>query len=190
MLSRPPMPALRALLFAGPLVLALPLVAEAQMTLTVTNVSDRAAGTTLDLNTLAVSARVSLPAKPEGVAVGAEGRVLISTIGTGAGNIANVLLVYDPAAQATSSLTSVPVAPPPPQSPLLPAPSGRIFLSSRSQLQATPDGSLIVGVIGALLGGWLFGLVGISLPGHPLLWQLIAATVGAILFLFLLRFIK
>jgi uncharacterized membrane protein YeaQ/YmgE (transglycosylase-associated protein family) len=51
-------------------------------------------------------------------------------------------------------------------------------------------GSLIVGVIGALLGGWLFGLLGISLPGHPLLWQLIAATVGAILFLFLLRFIK
>ena len=49
-------------------------------------------------------------------------------------------------------------------------------------------GNLIVGVIGALLGGFLFRLVGIS--AHGLLGQLIFATVGAIGFTWLLRFIR
>lgn len=49
-------------------------------------------------------------------------------------------------------------------------------------------GDIIVGVIGALLGGWLFGLLGLSAGG--LLGSLIVATVGAIVFLFLLRLIK
>lgn len=107
---------------------------------------DSSAINVIDLDALVVSSRISLPAKPEGLAVGADNRVLISTIGTGAGNTANVLLIYDPAAEDTRSLTSVTISPPAPQSPLLPAPSGRIFLSSRSQLQTTPDGRLIVGV--------------------------------------------
>src|SRR5688572_2714758 len=41
---------------------------------------DASALNIIDLNTLAATARVNLPAKPEGVAVGADGRVLISTI--------------------------------------------------------------------------------------------------------------
>ena len=45
-----------------------------------------------------------------------------------------------------------------------------------------------VGVIGALLGGWLFGLLGLFAGG--LLGSLIVATVGAIVFLFLVRLIK
>jgi uncharacterized membrane protein YeaQ/YmgE (transglycosylase-associated protein family) len=49
-------------------------------------------------------------------------------------------------------------------------------------------GDLIVGVIGALLGGWLFGLAGIAATG--LLGQLVVATLGAIVLLFLLRLIK
>jgi len=49
-------------------------------------------------------------------------------------------------------------------------------------------GDLIVGVIGALLGGFLFGLLGISAGG--LLGSLITATVGAIVLLLLLRLIK
>jgi uncharacterized membrane protein YeaQ/YmgE (transglycosylase-associated protein family) len=49
-------------------------------------------------------------------------------------------------------------------------------------------GDLIVGVIGAILGGWLFGLLGIAAVG--LLGQLIVATAGAILLLLLLRFLK
>ena len=47
---------------------------------------------------------------------------------------------------------------------------------------------LIVGVIGALLGGFLFGLFGISAAG--LLGQLVVATVGAIVLLWLLRIIR
>jgi uncharacterized membrane protein YeaQ/YmgE (transglycosylase-associated protein family) len=48
--------------------------------------------------------------------------------------------------------------------------------------------ALIVGVIGALLGGFLFGLLGISTSG--LLGSLITATVGAVVLLFLLKFIR
>ena len=57
LLSRRSMPVLRALLFAGPLVLGLPLLAEAQMTLTVTAVSGRTAGTTLNLDTQPINAQ-------------------------------------------------------------------------------------------------------------------------------------
>ena len=49
-------------------------------------------------------------------------------------------------------------------------------------------GNLIVGVIGALLGGFVFGLLGISASGRA--GQLVSASVGAILLLFLLRFVK
>jgi uncharacterized protein (TIGR03437 family) len=89
---------------------------------------------------------VSLPAKPEGVAVGADERVLISTIGTGANNAANVLLIYDPRPDASQRLTSVPITPPAPANPQTVQPAGRAFLASRSYLQASPDGSLIIGV--------------------------------------------
>ena len=44
---------------------------------------------------------------------------------------------------------------------------------------------LIVGVIGAILGGFVFRLIGLGATG--LLGQLIVATVGAILLLVLLR---
>ena len=49
-------------------------------------------------------------------------------------------------------------------------------------------GDLIVGVIGAVLGGFLFGLLGITAAG--LLGSLITATVGAIALIALLRLIK
>jgi uncharacterized membrane protein YeaQ/YmgE (transglycosylase-associated protein family) len=49
-------------------------------------------------------------------------------------------------------------------------------------------GNLVVGVIGALLGGWLFRALGISAYG--LAGSLIVATVGAIVLLFLLGLIK
>lgn len=49
-------------------------------------------------------------------------------------------------------------------------------------------GDLIVGVIGALLGGFVFGLLGISAGG--MLGSLITATVGAIILIVLLRFIR
>jgi uncharacterized membrane protein YeaQ/YmgE (transglycosylase-associated protein family) len=49
-------------------------------------------------------------------------------------------------------------------------------------------GDLIVGVIGALVGGFLFGLFGITAVG--LLGNLITATVGAMVLIALLRLIK
>ena len=49
-------------------------------------------------------------------------------------------------------------------------------------------GNLIVGVIGALLGGFLFGVLGLSATGK--VGQLVCAFVGAIVLLFLLRFVK
>ena len=49
-------------------------------------------------------------------------------------------------------------------------------------------GDLIVGVIGALLGGWLFGLAGIVAGG--LFGQLVVATIGAMVLIFLIRLIK
>ena len=100
----------------------------------------------IDLDALGVVARVSLPAKPEGVAVGRDERVLISTIGTGTNNLANVLLVYDPSAKDQQSLINLSITPPPPLPPQLPPPAGRPFLQSRSQLTASRDGAFIVGV--------------------------------------------
>jgi len=49
-------------------------------------------------------------------------------------------------------------------------------------------GNIIVGIVGAFLGGFIFGLLGIS--AHNFLGQLIFAVLGALLFLWLLRFIK
>ena len=96
--------------------------------------------------TPAIVRKVSLPARPEGIAVGADGRVLVTTIGSGAGNLLNTLLIFDPSVTDSQSLATVPVAPPPPLPPTLPAPSGRTFLANRSQLLATRDGSKIIGL--------------------------------------------
>ena len=49
-------------------------------------------------------------------------------------------------------------------------------------------GYIIVGIIGALLGGFVFGLLGLSTTGK--LGELICAFVGAIVLLFLLKFVK
>ena len=49
-------------------------------------------------------------------------------------------------------------------------------------------GDIIVGIIGALLGGWLFGVLNIGLGG--LIGQIIMAFVGAVILLLILRAIK
>jgi uncharacterized membrane protein YeaQ/YmgE (transglycosylase-associated protein family) len=49
-------------------------------------------------------------------------------------------------------------------------------------------GDLVVGVIGAVLGGFLFGMLGLSANG--LIGSLVTATVGAIVLLFLIHLIK
>lgn len=49
-------------------------------------------------------------------------------------------------------------------------------------------GNILVGIVGAVLGGFLFGLLGVA--AHSLLGELITATLGAILFLYLIRWHK
>lgn len=49
-------------------------------------------------------------------------------------------------------------------------------------------GNLIVGVIGSMLGGWLFDVAGV-MPGN-LIGELVAAVVGACVLLFLLGVIS
>jgi uncharacterized membrane protein YeaQ/YmgE (transglycosylase-associated protein family) len=49
-------------------------------------------------------------------------------------------------------------------------------------------GDIIVGVLGALLGGWLFGMLGIG--GGGLIGSLIVAFIGACILIFLVRLIK
>jgi uncharacterized membrane protein YeaQ/YmgE (transglycosylase-associated protein family) len=62
--------------------------------------------------------------------------------------------------------------------------AGQIMKSNTSNLVV----DLIVGVIGAILGGWLFTVLGIQAGG--LVGALITATVGAIAFIALLRVVK
>jgi len=49
-------------------------------------------------------------------------------------------------------------------------------------------GDLLVGVIGAFFGVWLFGLLGISAGG--ILGLLVASLIGALLLLYVLRLVK
>lgn len=44
--------------------------------------------------------------------------------------------------------------------------------------------NLVVGIIGAVLGGWVFGLLGISAGG--IIGSLVTATVGAIILLWII----
>jgi len=50
-------------------------------------------------------------------------------------------------------------------------------------------GDIVVGVVGAFLGGYLFSIFGVS-TGGGLLGSLIVATIGAVVLLFGLRLIK
>lgn len=48
--------------------------------------------------------------------------------------------------------------------------------------------NLLVGVVGALLGGWIAGMLGINFGGW--IGSFIIATIGAVVLLFLLGLIK
>jgi len=50
-------------------------------------------------------------------------------------------------------------------------------------------GDIVVGVLGALLGGFLFSSLGLS-SGGGLLGAIIVATIGAVVLIFILRLIK
>ncbi len=94
----------------------------------------------IDLDTGALFKRVSLPAAPEGVAVGGDERVLITTAGSGTNNADNRLMIYD-----GSSLQAVASTLPAPSAPGTTVP-GRVFQSTRSNLAASQDGQWIIGL--------------------------------------------
>ncbi len=49
-------------------------------------------------------------------------------------------------------------------------------------------GNIIVGVIGACLGGWLFGIIGIQ--AHTTLGSIVTAIVGAIVLISIVRVVR
>jgi uncharacterized membrane protein YeaQ/YmgE (transglycosylase-associated protein family) len=49
-------------------------------------------------------------------------------------------------------------------------------------------GDIVVGVLGAVIGGWLFNALGVAWGG--LLGSIIVATIGAVVLIFLVRLIK
>src|SRR6266481_1636805 len=102
----------------------------------------------IDLSTRTVVQTVTLPAAPQGVEVGGDGRALIATAGTGSGNPPqNSLLIFDRTQSSSQQLFPVQVAPPPstitgiPSTTLL-RPDTTFF----SKLIRTPDGQFIVGL--------------------------------------------
>ena len=104
--------------------------------------------TQIELGTDRVVSIISLPARPEGVAVGADGRVLITTQGTGVNNQTNTLLLYDPRQESGLQITSVPA--PPPITTVTPLPAvfvGRPATAFPGRLIVTPDGNFIVGMV-------------------------------------------
>lgn len=51
-------------------------------------------------------------------------------------------------------------------------------------------GDIIIGIVGAFVGGWLFGVVDVSSPFSGLAGTIFTAFVGAVVLLFALRLIR
>lgn len=101
----------------------------------------------IDAGTRGVVQTVSLPARPEGVAVGGDGRVLITTQGTGVGSSQNTLLIFDRTQQLSFQVQPVQVPPPAPTPTPLPAVmAGRPITTFRGKLLPTPGRDFIVGM--------------------------------------------
>jgi len=102
----------------------------------------------VDLETRRVTRTIPLPARPEGVEAGFDGRVLITTQGSGTNNAQNTLLIFDPNQDISAQLTAV-ASPPPLSTPtaLPPIFVGRPATPFAGRLVRTPDGQFIVGMV-------------------------------------------
>ena len=49
---------------------------------------------------------------------------------------------------------------------------------------------IIIGIVGAFVGGWIFGKLGVSAPFGGLAGTIFTAFIGAVVLLFLLRLIR
>jgi len=101
----------------------------------------------IDLTNPSYSATtVSLPANPQGVEVGADGRAVISTDGSGTSNASNTLLIYDQTQASQNQVLAVAFPPaaatPPSLQQLLAKPTTQF----NGKLHRTPDGQYIIGV--------------------------------------------
>ena len=94
-----------------------------------------------------VSNTASLPAQPEGVAVGIDGRAVISTDGSSATTTVNTLLIFDGTQAASQQVIAVQFPPAAVTPPSLTAPTfPRPTTQFNGKLQRTPDGKYIIGV--------------------------------------------
>jgi YVTN family beta-propeller protein len=100
----------------------------------------------IDLNRSSLIQTVTLPAKPEGVEVGADGRALISTAGNGTNNLNNTLLIFDRTQPLAQQIVAVQFPPPPATPTGLTPVQARPTTTFRGKLLRTPDGNFIVGV--------------------------------------------
>lgn len=50
-------------------------------------------------------------------------------------------------------------------------------------------GDIIIGIVGAFIGGWLFGQLGVGTPFGGLAGTIFTAFIGAVVLLFILRLI-
>ena len=50
-------------------------------------------------------------------------------------------------------------------------------------------GDIIVGIVGAFVGGWIFAKLGVSAPFHGLAGTIFTAFIGALVLLFLLHLV-
>ncbi len=95
----------------------------------------------------AVINTVALPAEPEGVAVGLDGRAVICTDGSSTTSTLNTLLIFDGTQAASQQVLAVEfppaaVTPPSLTAPTFPKPTTQF----NGKLQTTPDGKYIIGV--------------------------------------------
>ncbi len=103
----------------------------------------------IDLSARRVIQTVVLPSAPQGVEVGADGRVLVSMNGSVVSGVpVNTLAIFDPTQSGTAQVQPVtvpalPTVPAPIPTPVLPRP----VPTYPSRLLRTPDGNYIVGVI-------------------------------------------
>jgi uncharacterized membrane protein YeaQ/YmgE (transglycosylase-associated protein family) len=51
-------------------------------------------------------------------------------------------------------------------------------------------GDIIIGIVGAFIGGWLFGQLGVGTPFGGLAGTIFTAFIGAVVLLFILRLIS
>ncbi len=95
----------------------------------------------------AVINTVSLPAQPEGVAVGIDGRAVISTDGSSTTSTVNTLLIFDGTQSSSQQVLAVQFPPAAATPPSLTAPTfPRPTTQFNGKLQTTPDGKYIIGV--------------------------------------------